>query len=335
MGTGQRWAWIAGLAFAARGVGACSSSSLPVAEGESLPPLEAGVRDSGGTPSESGTNDGAGGDTTTAGDDGSVSLAVCREGITWSHLARVTSIASAGFDRFGAISASALTVAWTTSAGVIEVADRTSNTGAFGAPAPLDTGTVQVANDRVALAPSGLLLIAPLAGGSSFAAFVRSSVGAPWGPDPSIPDPFHTLASMLTESGGAFTEPVESADGLSLFYLVTVGPGLPEFYESTWDTAMGQWAYGDPLPNPQFATPDAASQVRRPTGASSDRRTLFFFDEVSGIERAAWRASPTSPFSEFVDLPSLPEASPSGDCVSVYLRGSDASGPGLFVATGP
>jgi hypothetical protein len=334
MGRGRQWARRAGLALAAGAV-ACGSSSRPIADDGTGPLLEAGALDTGSTTSESGVSDAATGDAGAAGDGGPLPLAVCREGITWSKVARVTSIAPAGFDRFGAISAGALTVAWTTSAGVIEIADRTSNTGAFGAPAALDPGTIQLANDRVALAPSGLLLIAPLAQGSSFAGFVRSSVQSPWVPVPSNPDPFHTLASRISETGGAFTEPVESADGLSLFYLVAVGQEPPALYESTWDATLGQWTYGNPLPDPEFATPDASQQVRRPTGASSDRRTLFFFDEASGTERAAWRASPTSPFSEFVNLPGLPEAAPSGDCVSVYLRSSDSSGPGLFVATGP
>jgi hypothetical protein len=343
------WVRVAGLALAV-GAGACSSTSRPGADEGTGPPLEAGAHeagaleasaleasalDTGGTTSESGASDASSGDASAAGDSGALSLAACREGNTWSTVARVPSIASAGFDRFGAISAGALTVAWTTSAGVIEVADRTSNTGAFGAPAALDPGTIQLANDRVALAPSGLLLVAPLAQGNSFAGFVRSSIQSPWVPDPSNPDPFHTLASRLSETGGAFTQPVVSADGLSFFYLAAVGQEAPALYESTWDATLGEWTYGSPLTDPEFAAPDAAGQVRRPTGASSDRRTLFFFDEASGTERAAWRASPTSPFSQFVNLPGLPEAAPSGDCVSVYIRGSDSSGPGLFIATGP
>ncbi len=79
----------------------------------------------------------------------------------------------------------------------------------------------------------------------------------------------------------------------------------------------------------------AAAQVRRPTGASSDRLTLFFFDEVAGNERAAWRLTPTSPFTRFVDIASLPEAAPDDDCSVVYFHGTDAMGQGLFTATGP
>jgi hypothetical protein len=355
----RHWAWIAGMA-SSLGAAACSSTSRPMAD-DTHPHLDAGVPDSMGTMPDSGTGDGGGngdgggdgdgggngdagegggnGDAAKAGDggssaDGPATLAVCRQGITWSSAARVTSIAPTGFDRFGSISASTLTVAWSTSAGVIYVADRISNTGAFGTPVAIDPGAIQLANDRVALSPNGLLLIATLADGSSFATFVRSSVSAPWEPDPSITDPFHTLASILAEPGGAFSQPVESADGLSFFYLVAVGTGLPVLYESAWNATMSQWDDGTPLPNADFAI-TSAGQVRRPTGASADRRTLFFFDEVSGHERAAGRDSPTSPFDQFVDLPDLPEAVPSGDCVTVYFHGTDASGEGLFMATGP
>jgi len=339
MATAQQRARLAGVACSL-GAMACTSSSPPASDGDTPLHPDAGALDTGTTP-ESGTRDGGGSDGTGLGDggggDGAVPLAVCREGVGWSTLARVTSIAPGGFDRFGAVSASELTVAWTTSAGVVYVADRASNTGGFGTPAALDPGTTQLANDRVALGPTGLLLIAPLADRSSFAAFVRTSIGAPWTPDPSIPGEFHTIASALSEPGGAFSEPVVSGDGLSFFYLLAVGSGLPELYESTWDAASVQWAYGYPLPNPEFAitvTDAGAAQLRRATGASSDRRTLFFFDEASGTERAAWRDSPTSPFDQFVDLASLPEAAPSGDCVTVYFHGSDASGQGLFTARG-
>lgn len=339
--TAQQRVWFAVMACSL-GAMACSSSSRPVPDTDTSPHLDAGSADTGRTTesgtAESGAGDGGSSDGSGVGndggeDDGAVPLPVCRQGVGWSTLARVTSIAANGFDRFGAISASQLTVAWTTSAGVIYVADRTSNTGAFGTPAALDPGAIQLANDRVALGPTGLLLIAPLADGSSFAAFVRSSIGAAWAPDPSTPSEFHTIASALAEPGGAFSEPVVSADGLSFFYLLALGSGLPELYESTWDAVMGQWAYGNPLPNAEFAITDA-SQVRRATGASSDRRTLFFFDEVSGNERAAWRDSPTSPFTQFADLPSLPEAAPGGDCVTLYFHGSDASGEGLFTGQG-
>jgi len=78
-------------------------------------------------------------------------------------------------------------------------------------------------------------------------------------------------------------------------------------------------------------TSASATQERRPTGASADRRTLFFFDEVAGHERAAWRTSAKADaFSFFADLPSDPEAAPTADCMTLYLHGMDSQGQGLF-----
>ncbi|MGD0530635.1 MAG: hypothetical protein ABSE49_36210, partial [Polyangiaceae bacterium] len=157
--------------------GACSSTSQ-------APPDLGGADgstavDSGGTPQD-GTvgGDGAGhADGGEAGegsvDGGEVGLPAeaeageifapeCMETSTWSNTARVTSIAPAGFDHFGSISANELSVAWTTAAGDVYVADRTSATGSFGTPELLtasDGGSPGLANDRVALDPTATQLI--------------------------------------------------------------------------------------------------------------------------------------------------------------------------------
>jgi hypothetical protein len=242
----------------------------------------------------------------------------------------VASIAPAGFDRFGAISANARTVAFSTSTGTITIADRPTTADPFGMPQPLNPGAVALANGRVALEPTGLVLVATLADGSSFASFARSAVGAPF--SPSNGKEFAAVAAMRSESGGTFSEPVVSADQQSFFYLLALPNNPPVFYESTWDRGAKAWTTGRALPNPEFAIA-GASLRRRPTGASFDDRTLFFFDEVAGHERAAWRSSPAAPFDRFVDLPLVPEAAPDDDCVTLYFHGADTNGQGLFTAS--
>jgi hypothetical protein len=252
---------------------------------------------------------------------------------SWSTtIARVASIAPAGFDRFGAISATALTVAWTTSAGEIYVADRGSTTAAFGTPALLNPGTTALANGRVALMPTGNELVATLADGSSFVTFYRTSPSGSW--SPTFSTEFETIAAMAKEFGGTFAEPVVSASGESLFYLLAAPNEPPAFYESPWDASLKQWATGAALPNGEFYIGSAAT-LRRPTGASSDGLTLFFFDEAAGNERGAWRVTPTSPFTTFADLTATPEAAPVDDCSVIYFHGSDAMGQGLFTGSGP
>jgi hypothetical protein len=255
------------------------------------------------------------------------SISACHPANMWSTLARVPSIAATGFDRFGAVSAEATTVAWTTAAGAIYVADRASAQAAFAAPVQLDPGTTQLANGRVALDPLGLKLIATAANGSTFVSFLRSSVGTAWVPGSS--KEFQAISAV--EGGGAFSEPALSADGLSLFYVLQLGTEAPVFVESSWDVSMKQWAVGTDFLTPEFVM-TSASQLRRPTGASSDHLTLFFFDEVLGHERVAYRNTTGQPFDYFVELPNVPEAAPATDCTVLYFHGSDASGQGLFTA---
>ncbi len=255
----------------------------------------------------------------------------CGEADTWSTTARVDSIAATDFVRFGAISALGTTAAWTDATGTIYVADRASNADPFGTPAVLDPGTTQLSNGRVALTPTGLELVATLADGSSFVGFLRPTIGGAWQQGPGTE--FKYLAATISESGGAFSEPVVSGNSLSLFYDLVIDTGPPIFYEAPWDSGLKAWDPGTPLPNPDFTNASAA-QIRRPTGASADQRTLFFFDEVAGHERAAWRDSAGSPFDTFVDLPALPEAAPTSNCRTLYYDGMDTMGAGLFTASG-
>jgi hypothetical protein len=347
------------------GTVACGTSKNPVDDGATaLPVHDAGPSADGTTSGEAGPGDDAGSiDARAAGDadaeggagDGSIISvdggdgeagpipnATCFIGQRWSTRARVASIASAQFGRFGGISANALTVAWTDSSeagtGAVYVADRPGATAAFGAPVQLDTGTMQVTG-RVAVAPTGLGLVAALADGSSFAGFVRLSTSSPW--VPSSGDEFAAVAAMRAETGGTFSDPVLSLSGRSFFFVLALTGRPPALYESQRGPSAQAWGTGQALSDPTFAAVPgdagmpAPYKVARPTGASSDDRTLFFYDEVKGRERAAWRDSPVSAYAQFIDLPFLPQAAPVEDCLTVYFQGMDAAGPGLFTGTGP
>jgi hypothetical protein len=280
--------------------------------------------------------DGGGGDGGTLGEgsaqDGpGVAQPDCVQG-GWTTTAPVPSIPTASFHRFGAVAAPQTTVAWTEVAGAVFVADRSSAAAAFGAPVAVDTTASPVADDRVALMPNGLELIATRSDRKSLTSFVRASVGGAWSPSTAL-DEFKYISAALSESGGAFSEPVVSADGLSLFYLLATGNALPVLTESAWNPATKAWDMGMALPNPEFAI-TSATQRRRPTGASSDRRTLFFFDEVAGHERVVWRASPTAPFDFFDDLALAPEAAPAESCRTLYFQSGDpdAGSGGVSIA---
>jgi hypothetical protein len=250
----------------------------------------------------------------------------CSPSFTWSKVTSVPSVAGANFGRFGSVSANELTVAWMSSTGAVFVADRASTSAPFGMPMQLDPGTVALAMGRVALTNSGQKLIATLAGGTAFVSFVRGGDAGTWTQEPTTE--FININGMISEAGGAFAEPVVSVDGVSLFYVLTLGMNNPAVFESTWDSSTKTWTFGSQLPNPELAT-SSATELRRPTGASSDRRTLFFYDGTTAKERAAWRSSPTAPFGTFVDVTIAPEAAPAESCNTLYFQGTG----GLFTAS--
>jgi hypothetical protein len=326
-----------GAAVLSAAVCACGGGSSHPGEIGGTPGLDAAATDGAyrgdvgvgddGSSADAGGDDG--GSPVEGGEAGALPPA-CSPSFVWAGIARVPSIQPSGFDRFGSISPNGLAIAWTSSSGSVFVADRPSVSASFGPPAQFSPGMLALANDRVALADSGLKLIVTQASGATFVAFVRSSATTAWGP--SLSDEFQYVAATIAEFGGSMSNPVVSADGLSLFYLLTMGTNsAPILYESPWNTSTKAWDNGTPLPNAEFAIA-TASKLRRPTGASADRRTLFFFDETTGKERAAWRASPSAAFDTFIDLPALPEAVPNFNCDTLFFQGMDAAGQGLFTA---
>jgi hypothetical protein len=243
---------------------------------------------------------------------------------------------ASGVVRFGGISRDESSVAWTADDGdgglAIQVASWVPATdaspGAFGTPAPVPAAPSDLAVDRVALASSGSVLFAVTAARDSFLAFAQS--GSTWAAD-SVAQ-FANLKNMSTDAQGAFYEPVLGADG-AFYYLFVPDGGVPALYESTWGSQERTWSTGVALTAGDLASTDATHR-RRPTGASSDGLTLFFYDEVASPphERAAWRSSPTSPFTEFEDVSALAEAAPDRTCDRLYFQQPEASPAGILIA---
>ena len=268
---------------------------------------------------------------------------LCDPTRVWALYQRVASVPGADFSRFGGISVSELTIAWTASTGVIYTADRAARTDDFGAPVtiPLPTtigsSPAQPAIDRVGLGPSGLTLVAIAEvgdGGSQtqLIGFERSldntGVYSTWVLSPAVA--FENVNAMIsTEVDGTFSAPVLSGDGNSLFYVLT-SAGVPTLYESRWDSPNGVWLAGTPA-LPASVLADAGAGARA-TGTSSDGLTLFFFDIGASKERGAWRTSTTSPFDQFVDEIAIFEAAPNFRCTTIYFQSSDSMGNGAFVA---
>jgi hypothetical protein len=241
------------------------------------------------------------------------------------------------FARLGGITPNELLVAWMDSDDSISVALRPDSTSDFGAPtkwasSAIDGGVAALDDNgdgpRVALAPTGDQVVVIGASGVDFLVYERASGGVAWNAVSATA--FDDVRAAVVQANATVWEPVLGSS--SFFYLVVPQAGAPVLYESTYDAQSQKWSVGVALPNPEFVSPDSAT-LRRPTGVSADGQTLFFFDEVSGVERAAWRSSPTAPFDHFEDVSVAPEAAPNADCGILYYQvTTSGASPGMGFA---
>jgi hypothetical protein len=81
-------------------------------------------------------------------------------------------------------------------------------------------------------------------------------------------------------------------------------------------TAGEEWPVGVPLEGCGFKAYGAFGP--RPTGVSSDGLTLFYYDAARGTARAAFRATPNTPFGWFSDFPDHLRPQPNASCDRLY-----------------
>jgi hypothetical protein len=306
------------LAFVVSAIAACSDDTPPP-----LGSSDTGIQD--GTTSDAPLGDG--GPT-----DGKVDApfdagpAVCAQPMTFGTGTPVPNVSTNQTDRMGAITADELTIAWMTTAGSVNYADRAAATDPFGAT---KTVSVPFALDRVALSADGLTLIGVTTDRSTFAQLKRGSRSATFGGAPdTAPFKFLNMLQGGSEDGsipdgnGQVFDPVLSADG-KVFYFTLLAGVVETIAEST---KFGGTTYPAPrtLKGTDFASVNG--KVRRPTGLSVDGRTLFFWDESTNKERAAFRESATFPgktdYASFVDLGAYPGAQPTSNCGRIYFEGN-------------
>ncbi|CAN5210434.1 hypothetical protein BH09MYX1_BH09MYX1_12470 [soil metagenome] len=261
--------------------------------------------------------------------------AVCAQPMSFGAGAAVPNVSTPQTDHFGAITADELTIAWMNAAGTVLYAERTKPTEPFGATKSLAVG---FALDRVALSADGLTMIGVLTDRSTFAQVKRNARTDAFAlPLDSTPFKFLNMPNGGTEDGGAdagstVADPVLSADG-KVFYFSLLG-GPPETVAES--LRLGGSFYPSPRVLKQTDLVSAGAKHRRPTGLSVDGRTLFFWDESTSTERAAFRESVTIPgkldFTTFVTLGAFPGAQPSQTCGRLYFESPGSGGVDLFVA---
>ena len=280
------------------------------------------------------TGDGPGAVETDAGSRGP--LCTADPSHVWTPIHRVPSQSQTGFARFGGVGIDELTIAWTSASGAVYVADRATRAASFGAPSVIDTTSVPVAADRVALASNGMEVVAVSSTRNTLVSFNRANVASTWTAASTLP--FANIDAQASEDqSGQLSEPVLGGDGNTLFFVLAISGAVPALYETKWDAQTGAWSTGAVLPNPQFLSTDAtgtAASTTFATGLSSDGLTLFFHSAATGQERAAWRSTTASAFTQFVDVVGFADAVPNFLCNTLYFAGTDADSgtPAAFVA---
>jgi hypothetical protein len=252
---------------------------------------------------------------------------ICAQGHVWK--AWTTGITDP-IARFGGVSADGLTISWTRFTGEIMLGSRDVMSGSFDTVQNAPPAAHQ--NDaRYALDSSGTRLIVVDDTGTRLAFWTGLAGGGSWSLDKTVPAEFKLMLSTLQSAKAVLSEPAFSASGTSLLLLVSTGGGAPQLYESRWNAMSKTWGVAAPISATELASTDDTHR-RRPTGMSADDLTLFFYDEIKGVERGAWRASPTDPFTHFEDLAGFAEASPNAGCSALYYRGVVGSNPAILLA---
>lgn len=262
---------------------------------------------------------------------------VCDPKTVWTTGTLVPNVSTPQPDNLGAITGDELTIAWMSVAGTVQYADRAAATDPFG---PAKTVTGPIALDRVALSGDGLTLVVLRGDRKIFAQVTRASRSVPFGAvlDTGPFSGLDPLSSGTEDAGDAssaanFGDPVLSADGHFFYYSVLAGG--PATIAESYRSGNNPWPKGRFLTNAELA-PDAG-KLRRPTGLSTDGRTLFFWDEVDAVEKMAFRGDPIvvpfNVFGQFTVVGAFANAQPTTKCQRLYYDApGSVGGTDLFFA---
>jgi hypothetical protein len=260
---------------------------------------------------------------------------VCTQAPTVGAPTLVASASSGGADDlFGAITPDELTIAWmsvTAPDYKIYYADRDSPSEPFLAAKPLVASGDYYANDRIAMSPDGLRIVFVRSDRKGLGEFVRTVRKNPFFEEPTDAAfaGINGLGAMLP-ANEYLGDPVVAPDDLTFFFSRYGGGITHTVYESRRNGPV-TWPLGTPHPESSLSVVDG--QRRYPTGISSDLRTLFYFDEPTGKEHMAVRATVADDFDRFIGLGAQSGAQPNLACNVLYF--SDQMGGSLRNFTAP
>ncbi len=254
---------------------------------------------------------------------------VCSQTATWGA-GILLSISTSADDELDSVTPDELTIAWTEGSGssaTLEIADRATNTDAFSAPQSLPAG--QFTADRVSLSPDGLRLVVVDADAQGFSELTRSARTSSSAFGPAATGSYAALNGVLSP-GQSYGDPLLGADDEVFYYSVYGGTQTATIYRTARLLTTDPWPAGAALASSTGLSAQGTLR-RRPTGVSSDDQTLFVWDEVAGMERAAWIDPSTGAYDVFVDLAPYRLAAPASPCNALYYSAPGASSTDLFV----
>lgn len=233
----------------------------------------------------------------------------------WNAGVKVTSSTS-GIDALSAVTGSESVLAWVTPAdGVVHYVGRDSPQDPWGAEQTLAPNGL-APNEKVALSGDGLYLYALATSRRSIHAFTRTSRADPFsGPSNATVVDLNTEGGAL--SGGATFSDLVVGTSSTALVLRVAGGSSPGLRLSTRVLPTDTWATTTAFA-PQSEFDVVLGKARRPTGLSTDRRALFYFDEVTGHQKVGYFDYDATLATQFTDLGVLGGAQPNEDCTVLY-----------------
>ncbi len=176
---------------------------------------------------------------------------------------------------------------------------------------------VGLASTAVALSADGLRAIVVIDNGKNFGEIVRATKADGFTADPD-PTMFSSIGFALSESppGSKLDDPVLAKDGNHLYFTLYMPNSTTSMRASSRGESTAKWTLGTPIVQPELAL--SGAQLRKPTGISTDRLTLFYWDQVDGAEHAAFRFTESDDFTIFVNLGTLSGGQVDATCNRLY-----------------
>lgn len=256
---------------------------------------------------------------------------VCSINTNWTIVPGGTAVIATGDDDvLGSITPDELTIAFLSPAkGEVRYADRADSVDTFASLETLPAAAGFYAMDRVALSPDGLRIVVVSSDHKKLAQLTRKlrSDAFSGAPDSTA---FAAINGSLAV-GDSLGDPVLANDDSLLVYSQYSAVSTTTIHVAEHGSPAAAWALtADTFGGKEL---DASKgKLRRPTSMSADLLTLYFWDEVSAVQRAAWREQVGVPFTQFMDYPQLSHAVPTGNCKKLYFTGKGIASDDILLA---